>query len=247
LNLAPSLRTGRADFPHPALRSVACIRIGSLFATRDFRGRAAQVFHLPDFIYQAEPLTSFDSSFEGCQHAFVPHACFGPRPLGRDVSALFSRWHWRQLELQWCVLHASTFLPPLGSTGISRFVAPAGTLTPAPLSPTRVSLVTRRALPDMLSPTTPCAPACRRCFVFRAGLAPDSLCIAIGGASDFVRYSQSHQSHEAESSLCRGARGSLCSTACPFTVRCSPPRVATMQLLPVTGGGGAARPRTPNR
>src|SRR5256885_12581598 len=26
---------------------------------------------------------SFDSSFEGCQHALSPHACFRPRPLGR--------------------------------------------------------------------------------------------------------------------------------------------------------------------
>ena len=125
---------------------------------------------------------------------------------------------------------------PLRSTGISRFLATTGTLTPVPLPPGQVSLVIPRARPDIPSPTTPCAPAFRPCFLFRAGLATDSLWVAIGGASDFVRCSQSHQSHEAESSSCRGASSSLSSTDCPFTSGCSPPRVATTQLPSVTGG-----------
>src|ERR1044071_9306781 len=95
---------------------------------------------------------------------------------------------------------------PLGSTVVTRFIATMGTLTPALLlpAPRQVALITERAFPDIQSPTTPCAPVFRPCFLLRAGLATDSLCWAIGGSSDFVHYSQSHQSHQAVSSLCRG-------------------------------------------
>ena len=57
------------------------------------------------------------------------------------------------------VSHSRFHLPaPLGSTAVSRFFATMGTLTPAPLPPGQVSLVIPRALPDVPSPTTPCAP-----------------------------------------------------------------------------------------
>ena len=125
---------------------------------------------------------------------------------------------------------------PLGSTGISRFIATTGTLTPVPLLPGQVSLVSQRALPVVPSPPTPCAPVCRRCFLFRTGLASDSLCRAIGGSSDFAHCSQSHQSHEAVSSSCRGARLSLCSTDQPFASCCSPRHVFVTQLLSAFGG-----------
>jgi len=59
---------------------------------------------------------------------------------------------------------------------ISRFVATTGTLTSAPLPPAQFSLVTQRTLLDIPSPTTPCAPVFRQCFLIRAGLAPDSPC-----------------------------------------------------------------------
>jgi hypothetical protein len=111
-----------------------------------------------------------------------------------------------------------------------------GTLTPVPLPPEQVSLVTPRALPDIPSPNTPCAPACRPCFLFRAGLASDSPWWAIGGSSDFVHSQQSHQSHEAVSSSSRGVSCSLSSTDYPFTSSCSPPQVALTQLLSVAGG-----------
>jgi len=115
-------------------------------------------------------------------------------------------------------------------------MATTGTLTPVPLPPEQISLVTQRALRNIPSPTTPCVPAHRRFFLFRAGLASDSPSQAIGGSSDFDHCSQSHQSHEAESSSCRGARLSLSSTDCPFTSSCSPPHVAMKQLLSVAGG-----------
>src|SRR4051794_10469133 len=90
----------------------------------------------------------------------------------------------------------------LGSTVVTRFIATMRTLTPEPLrpAPAQVSLITYRAFPDIPSPSTPCAPALRRCFLLRAGLASDSLCLAIGGSSDFVHCSQSRQSHVAVSS-----------------------------------------------
>ena len=98
---------------------------------------------------------------------------------------------------------------PLGSTVITRFVATTGTLTPALLlpAPGQVSLITECAFPDIPSPTTPCAPVSRRCSLLRAGLTSDSLCVAIGGSSDFARCSQSRQSHKAVSSLYRGPLG----------------------------------------
>src|SRR5205814_1032603 len=81
------------------------------FARGDLGDRPLQVFHLPYLVMQTVPFASFDSSFEGCQHALSPHRCFGPSPAGRDFSALFSLGHSRQLNLQLCFLHASTFLP----------------------------------------------------------------------------------------------------------------------------------------
>src|SRR2546423_9086954 len=80
------------------------------------------------------------------------------------------------------------FPTPLGSTVVTRFIATMGALTPALLlpAPRQVSLITERAFPDIPSPTTPCAPVFRRYFLFRAGLAPDSLCLAIGGFSGFA-------------------------------------------------------------
>ena len=113
-----------------------------------------------------------------------------------------------------------------------------GTLTPAPLlpAPGQVSLIHDHALPVIPSPTTPCAPVFRQCFLLRAGLASDSLCVAIGGSSDFALLRQSHQSHQAVSSLCRNPWLGCSSTDYPFTSSCSPPRVATTQLLSVSGG-----------
>jgi hypothetical protein len=61
---------------------------------------------------------------------------------------------------------------------ISRFFATTGTLTPALLfSDSRAGLPGSLLpeLPDIPSPTTPCAPAFRLCFLLRAGLASDSL------------------------------------------------------------------------
>ena len=69
---------------------------------------------------------------------------------------------------------------PLGSTVITRFIATTRTLTPALLlpAPRQVSLIHEPALPDIPSPTTPCAPVFRPYFLFRAGLASGSHWIA---------------------------------------------------------------------
>ena len=134
---------------------------------------------------------------------------------------------------------SSVHLPvPLGSTVVTRFAATTGTLTPARLfpAPGQVSLITECAFPDIPSPTTPCAPVLRRCSWFRAGLASDSLWVAIGGSSDFAHYSQSRQSHKAVSSLYRRPFRPVCSTDYPFVSSCSPRLVAKTQLLSTRGG-----------
>jgi len=127
---------------------------------------------------------------------------------------------------------------PLGSTVVTRFIATMGTLTPALLlqAPGQGSLITERAFPDIPSPTTPCAPVFRRCFLLRTGLAPDSPCSAVGGSSDFVHCSQSHQSHQAVSSLSRGRTMPISSTDYLFVSSCSPHPVAGLQLLSTRGG-----------
>jgi hypothetical protein len=127
---------------------------------------------------------------------------------------------------------------PLGSTVIARFVATMGTLTPALLlpAPGQVSLITERAFPDIPSPATPCVPVLRHCSLFRAGLATVSLCVAIGGSSDFALCSQSRQSHKAVSSLCRGRPPPVSSTDYPSVSSCSPRPVARTQLLSTRGG-----------
>ena len=98
---------------------------------------------------------------------------------------------------------------PLGSTVITRFIATTRALSPVLLlpAPGQVSLIHVLALPVIPPPTTPCAPALRPYFSFRAGLASDSSrpCGTISGSSDFAHYSQSRQSHKAVSSSYRSA------------------------------------------
>ena len=125
----PSLQTGRAIFPHPAFRSVVLIEnwplVPGLRLRRSARFRRSRYLAIADdrphghapnpcaFCVGCPPFTSFNSSFEGCQHTFRPHTGFRPVRLGRNFSALFSLWHSRQVYLPLCVLHVSTFLPPL--------------------------------------------------------------------------------------------------------------------------------------
>ena len=124
-----------------------------------------------------------------------------------------------------------------------------GALTPALLlpAPRQVSLITERAFPDIPSPTTPCAPVFRRYFLFRAGLAPDSLCLAIGGSSDFAQWSQSHQSHQAVSSLCRGrmTRPSVLRTIFSFPVALHIPS-AVCSYFQLVAGSSATEGLSPS-
>ena len=141
------------------------------------------------------------------------------------------------------------FPTPLGSTVVTRFIATMGALTPALLlpAPRQVSLITERAFPDIPSPTTPCAPVFRRYFLFRAGLAPDSLCLAIGGSSDFAQWSQSHQSHQAVSSLCRGrmTRPSVLRTIFSFPVALHIPS-AVCSYFQLVAGSSATEGLSPS-
>ena len=69
----------------------------------------------------------------------------------------------------------------------------------------QVSLVHTLELLDIPSPTTPCAPVCRHCF--GSGRLGQRFALgAIVSSSDFAHHMQAHQSHQAESSLCRRLR-----------------------------------------
>ena len=132
----------------------------------------------------------------------------------------------------------------LRSTVVTRFSATMRTLTPVLLlpAPEQVSLVHRHALPDIPSPTTPCAPVFRQCFLLRAGLASDSPLWAITSSSDFAHHSLSHQSHQAVSSLCRSPRwAAVLRTIRSLPVALHPvsPRRSYFQLL----AGSSARER----
>ena len=70
----------------------------------------------------------------------------------------------------------------------------------------QVSLVHTLELLDIPSPTTPCAPVCRHCF--GSGRLGQRFALgAIVSSSDFAHHMQAHQSHQAESSLCRRVQG----------------------------------------
>src|SRR6266571_493241 len=119
---------------------------------------------------------------------------------------------------------------PLGSTGISRFIATMGTLTPDPLlpAPGQVSLVHGRALPDLPSPSTPCAsaPAMLR---FRADLAPDSL-VQLSAVLRTSLTVRSLVSRTRPYRVCvAGVNAAHSSTDYLFTSSCSPRRVAGTQ------------------
>ncbi len=99
----------------------------------------------------------------------------------------------------------------------------------------QVSLVHTLELLDIPSPTTPCAPVCRHCF--GSGRLGQRFALgAIVSSSDFAHHMQAHQSHQAESSLCRRVQERDFSTDYPFTFSCSPRGIAGSQLLSVTGG-----------
>ncbi len=169
-----------------------------------FQG-ALQVFPSPYFIYQAEPFASFDSSFEGFQHALCPHACFRPVPSPGDFSALFSLWHSRQLICD-CV---SFTLPPScppwlhGHYPLRSYYGDSDSC-PAPSS-TRTGLLDYRVCISRHSVSNhPMRPRLPAMLLAPGGLTSDSPCRAVGGSSDSARCSQSRQSHKAVSSLCRG-------------------------------------------
>jgi hypothetical protein len=108
-----------------------------------------------------------------------------------------------------CILFPSRlhFPVPLGSTVITRFLATTGTLTPVPLvlaqnrSPwfTHLNFWIFRLQP-------PHALLSRHCFG-SGRLGQRFALAAIVSSSDFAHHMQAHQSHQAESSLCRRVQG----------------------------------------
>src|SRR5439155_4737718 len=75
----------------------------------------------------------------------------------------------------------------------------------------------------------------------------DSLCLAIGGSSDFAQWSQSHQSHQAVSSLCRGrmTRPSVLRTIFSFPVALHIPS-AVCSYFQLVAGSSATEGLSPS-
>src|SRR5215212_2891422 len=101
-----------------------------------------QVPSVIDLVDQTEPLTSFDPSFEGRQHAIRPDTRFHPGPTAPSFSGLFSPYrHCRTVVFQLSVRHAIHLPVPLCSTPITALLSSYGD------SDSSVSLLPDRGLP----------------------------------------------------------------------------------------------------
>ena len=153
----PSLRTGLADFPHPALQlevlpcnGLACFHIGivqtevPMFQKEGVRpsvmisptpapsqmGTFAQDGSKPN----AYPLASFDPFFKGRQHPVCPHGRFHPAPAfppGLGFSGLHSPLgHFRRCLFLPHVHPVSSSLSSLAPSAFAALIATMTTLTP---------------------------------------------------------------------------------------------------------------------
>src|SRR6266480_6630372 len=124
---SPSLRTGQAGHPHPALQSVVLpprgltnLCMGNCQGEQPMLGKES--IHLP-------PLTPL---LEGRQHPFRPNLRFHPGPLGPDFSRLFSPFgHCRRFCFRLFARHVSTFLRPFAPGPLRPFLATMSALSPA--------------------------------------------------------------------------------------------------------------------
>jgi hypothetical protein len=115
----PSLRTGLADLPHPALRLLVLPRRG-LREGLGSRSQAEILMHLkPQWLRLATEV--------------LQHACCHGGPLRpQDVSCLFNpKGHSQGESLNPAQHHTSTFLHPLAPQALLRFFATMRALTPA--------------------------------------------------------------------------------------------------------------------
>ena len=110
----PSLRTGRADFPHPALQSV-------VLPARDCR-----------FKDMKSPTSSEAPAWLVRQHPCppVPRFVLLSSASGPSPAVLAIRQYCRFLSA-WAELHVSTFLHPFAPPALPGFIATMSALTPA--------------------------------------------------------------------------------------------------------------------
>jgi hypothetical protein len=140
----------------------------SASVSSDFLPCQLQRFGRVHFIYQTEPLASFDAVNQRRHHAFRPHQSFRLRPFHRrGFYGLFSAFaHCCRLLCFVRVFHASSFLPTFPRRSFAtcdfRGLRHCGTmrvLTPAPFACTaQVSPLTPICFPDIPPPTTSCRP-----------------------------------------------------------------------------------------
>ena len=160
----PSLRTGRADFPHPALRSMVYRRADWRTAAGAAAMRAAQV---PDRRPGGPVALAACRSRSGSrQHVPCADRRGGLRPsVGRELSPLDRRVrHYREDgSVGSCMAHPSS-CPAFAPRPLRRFTATTRALTSRPVSaPAGISLLHASVLPSVPSPTIRCRPAAAFC------------------------------------------------------------------------------------
>jgi len=170
---SPSLRTGQADFPHPALQLVVLPPRGLTRQRASVLQRKQPVLGEEGLrpAHQAVPLASQYSLFEGGQHPFRPDLGFDPGPASPNLSGGSSPFsgHYVRGLLRF-VRHVSTFLRSLRSRPVTALLRYYGRSVSCPrrrgsarvssrrppdrLCREQVSLIHSPDLPALPSPTT---------------------------------------------------------------------------------------------
>jgi hypothetical protein len=213
----PSLRTGQADFPHPALQLVVLPQRGPRIPMRRLRVGEQPTIGLagsgPANTPPRGDLGRRAASQDGSSRVPQDRAC----PTGLALAGTRGRW-----RLRLAGSHVSTFLHPFARRELPRFFATMGVLTPGRLSsPPRSPCFACRTVLTVPPPTTPCL-RCRR-FDTRFGFSSTARPLGLSAAGvGFAFHSQARRDtwpnrvrHPADRS---------------FTSWCSPPRLAATQF-----------------
>ena len=124
----PSLRTGLADFPHPALRSVVFPRRGLKESYMDIP-RPKKTINLKHSSYDLDS-HMLHPTWETLQHTWQFEKMLSSSHMAGTSQLLSPRGHSQECVFISQKLHASTFLHPFAPRALPRFFATMGALTP---------------------------------------------------------------------------------------------------------------------
>jgi hypothetical protein len=124
----PSLRTGLADFPHPALRSVVLPQRGLKESYMDIP-KPTKTINPKHFSYDLDSHMPHPT-WETFQHTWQLKKMLSPIHMAGTSQLLSPRGHSQECVFISHNLHASTFLHPFTPRALPRFFATMGALTP---------------------------------------------------------------------------------------------------------------------